>query len=396
MRRSAPRFTLLAAGLVGVIASEGSAQGSGPGLVVPTPPAAAVSVQVDSFVGVDGSRRQFDVYRPHSATGPLPALVFVNVVGPDMRGWRGYIEWARLATSRGFAAVHYDGPRYDPAVAAPVNAARAQGTLDSVLATLGRHGVSLGVDGTSIVLWAGSANTSAGTPVALTGNRPAIRGYILYYGSGTAPDPRIDVPVFIARAGLDNPALNRNLDSLANRLVQAGVPLTLVNYPAGRHGFDVLDSTAATARVIDQTMDFAEAAVRPALQQAVAAAGPEVRAAAAFTAGRWAEAASRYRDVANARPTGGVYWRLGLAQLENGQPAEALESFARARDLGVGGARDIGLPAARAALRAGAPDRAAEWIAWALQRFANIRAEIAADEELAPLLEHPGVRTPED
>jgi hypothetical protein len=58
----------------------------------------------------------------------------------------------------------------------------------------------------------------------------------------------------------------------------------------------------------------------------------------------------------------------------------------------MGGARDIGLPAARAGLRGRQIQKAAEWIVWSLQRFPGIRAEIAADRELAPLLEHPLVK----
>ena len=87
-----------------------------------------------------------------------------------------------------------------------------------------------------------------------------------------------------------------------------------------------------------------------------------------------------------------IAWRLGLAQLEAGHPAAALASFDRAKELGQGGARDIGLPAARAAVRARETERAVEWIKWALASFPRIRSEIAADRELAVLLEHPSVR----
>jgi len=100
-----------------------------------------------------------------------------------------------------------------------------------------------------------------------------------------------------------------------------------------------------------------------------------------------------YSDLFRTRPNSrSVAWRLGLAQLETREYASALDAFARARDLGVTGARDIGLPAARAGLRGGQTDKAAEWIAWALQRFPPIRGAIAADGELAPLLEHPLVK----
>jgi hypothetical protein len=81
-----------------------------------------------------------------------------------------------------------------------------------------------------------------------------------------------------------------------------------------------------------------------------------------------------------------------LAQLEAGHPADALASFDRAKTLGQGGARDIGLPAARAAVRSGETVRAAEWIKWALTSFPRIRPEIAGDRELGSLLDHPSVR----
>ena len=87
-----------------------------------------------------------------------------------------------------------------------------------------------------------------------------------------------------------------------------------------------------------------------------------------------------------------VHWHLGRAQLANGKPAAALASFERAKALGKGGAGDIGIPAMRAAVRAGNMAKAVEWTQWALRSFPPIRAGIAADAELAPLLEHPEVR----
>lgn len=197
----------------------------------------------------------------------------------------------------------------------------------------------------------------------------------------------------MARAGLDAPALNKSLDSLTARLRDEGVPLTVVSHPFGQHGFDVADTSAMSARVIAQTLDFIVAATDPALHDAIVVATPEVRAAAAFAAGRWSDAARLYEALAQSRPSSrSIVWRLGLARLENGNHSAALESFARARDLGMTGARDLGIPAARAAIRAGQTQRATEWVVWALRGFPPIRGLIAADRELAPLLEHPLVK----
>jgi hypothetical protein len=323
----------------------------------------------------------------------VPVVVFANGSGPQLREWNGYMDWARLVTSRGLAGVLYEGPSFDPSKTLAQNVATSMADLDSVLSRLTTASRDLGIDASNVVIWAGSAQTYTGTPVALNGNRTAVKGYVLYYGSGDAEHPRLDVPVLVARAGLDSPQLNQMLDSLVSKLTDAGVPLTVVTYPGGRHGFDIADSTAMTARVIAQTLDFMVAATDPVLRSSIVLATPEVRASAAFVGGRWNEAAQLYEELARSRPTSpSVAWRLGLSQLEAGKYANALDAFERARELGVTGARDIGIPAARAGLRGGQTEKAAEWVVWALSRFPPIRGIIAADKELAPLLEHPLVK----
>jgi dienelactone hydrolase len=369
------------------------AQGTGPGLVVPVPSTTAVTVRSDSFTGSDGARRQLDVYRPANATGAVPVAVFANGAGPALRGWRSYIEWARLVTGRGLAGVLYDGPTWDTLKSSEENLRGSIADLDSVLAALARDESVLGVNGSNVVLWAGSAQTFTATPVALGGARPAVRGYVLYYGGGRVAEPRLDVPVLMVKAGQDAPGLNHALDSLIRQLSDAGVALTAVSYPAGRHGFDILDSTATTVRIVEQTLDFMTAVTQSGFPHSVRAAVPEVRAATAFSSGRWSEAEQRYQALATANPRNRtVFWRLGLSQLENRNPGGALASFTRARELGQGGARDIGVPAVRAAIRAGNTDAAVTWTVWALQSFPRVRTLFASDAELAPMLEHPGVR----
>lgn len=368
-------------------------QNVGPGLVVPSPAPDVVAVQTDSFVPSSGPRRAFRVYRPAGARGRLPFVVFANGSNTDFNTWRGYVDWARLVTSRGLAGILYQGPAFDMSRSFAENIRTSVADLDSVVAALSRREEALGLDASNMVVWAGSAQTFTGTPFALSGSRAGVRGYVLYYGGGSVEEPRLDVPVMVVRVGLDAPQLNRGLDSLVQRLVNAGVPTTVVSHPSGPHGFDVNDSTETTARVIAATLDFMAAAVKSEYQAAIAAGAPAARASAAFAAGRWADAERYYAELLRANPTSRVIaWRLGLAQLEAGHPAEALVSFDRAKALGQGGARDIGLPAARAAVRAGQPERAAEWIKWALTSFPRIRPEIAADRELASLLEHPTVR----
>jgi len=378
---------------VGLV-SAGVAQGPGAGLAVPVPPESDVRVVADSFMSSTGARRQYDVYRAAAARGTPPVVIFVNGSGPALRSAASYVEWARLVTARGLAGVLYEGPTIQAGTSLADILRASVADLDSVVSTLGRRSGTLEIDASRVVIWAGSGQTTTGTPYALeSGRESVVRGYVLYYGAGAVHTPRTDVPVFVGRAGLDVPALNRSLDSLTQQLTNAGVPLTVVNYPAGQHGFDLYDNSEMTARVIAQTLDFMVAVTTPGLQQSIVAGVSDVRAAAAFTARRWSDAERLYGELVRARPDSRfAVWRLGLAQLENGKPDGALASFDRARELGQGGARDIGLPATRAALRAGQTARAVEWLQWALRSFPRIRAEVEADAELAPLLQHPLLR----
>ena len=390
------RFTAVALPLVLAPGSMLMAQADMPRLVVPAPAASAVREVTDSFQPAGAQRRPFHVYLPQGARTSLPVVVFANATNADFSTWPPYQDWARLVTTRGFAGVLYPGPGFNSGRTGAENVTAAVADLDSVVATLRRRGGPMKLDLDRLVIWAGSGQTWTGTPFALEGKRPGISGYVLYYGGGGVTNPRVDVPVLVVRGGLDSPALNRGLDSLTLALVRAGVPLTLVSLPSAPHAFDILDTSATVREAITTTLDFMTRAVDRPYRNAVLAGAPSATAAAVFSSGRWAEAEERYEALARAQPSDRiVMWRLGLAQLEAGHPDRALASFEKARELGQGGARDIGLPATRAAVRAGDTTRAVSWTNWSLKSFPNIRKEIQADPELASLLNNPSVGAPD-
>ena len=231
------RYTVGAALLITALvpAHDAQAQAASPRLVMPNPRGEAVRMVADSFSGALGQTGRIDIYRDPAATGARPVVLFANAGGPQLRTMTGYADWARLVAARGFTGVLYNGPGFDPARAPGENVRIAVAQMDSVVATLNRRADRHGIEAGNLVVWAGSSQTTAGTPFSLEGNR-AVRGYVLYYGSGTVRQPRLDVPVFIARAGLDASSLNAALDSLAQRLVTAGVPITLVTHPRVRTG----------------------------------------------------------------------------------------------------------------------------------------------------------------
>jgi acetyl esterase/lipase len=67
-----------------------------------------------------------------------------------------------------------------------------------------------------------------------------------------------NVPMFIARAGKDRPVLNEAIDLFVQKAVEKNRPITFVNHPSGRHGFDVLDNNERTHEIIEMALSFIE------------------------------------------------------------------------------------------------------------------------------------------
>jgi len=63
-------------------------------------------------------------------------------------------------------------------------------------------------------------------------------------------------PLFVARAGQDNPGLNATIDRFVQEAVARNAPLELMTHPTGRHGFDVLDDDDRSREIIARTLDF--------------------------------------------------------------------------------------------------------------------------------------------
>ena len=62
--------------------------------------------------------------------------------------------------------------------------------------------------------------------------------------------------MFIVRAGQDNPGLNEALDRFVVRALNRNLPITLVNYPAAPHAFDLLLDSEGSREVVRQTLAF--------------------------------------------------------------------------------------------------------------------------------------------
>jgi acetyl esterase/lipase len=250
----------------------------------------AIDVQEGiAYKGVDRLAVRMDVYRPKTATTPLPAVIFVHG-GPipsslpvDANRIGQYTSFGRLIASQGLVVVTFSH-RLTSANAIDTAAADVRDALAYVVS----HASSLGVDPGRLCLWAVSGGGALVSP-AFRDYRDRIRCFVSYYNvftprvfqdlvaGGTQLIPQhtpslVELmsrdsvampPTFLIRAGQDDPRLNADLDQFVMTNVQRGTALELHTYPSGHHAFDILDDTQTSRALIQQTITFLHSQLFP-------------------------------------------------------------------------------------------------------------------------------------
>ncbi|MDQ3170829.1 MAG: tetratricopeptide repeat protein [Acidobacteriota bacterium] len=340
-----------------------------PRFMYPAPPPSAIDVTMNVPYG-DGL--QMDVYRPRNAAGPLPVFIFFNIATGAERSNFFYRPWAEIAASQGLIAVL-------PDLTFEQNARE----FDALVAHIRTNAQSLGADPAAIAVFAGSGNVSRALPLLQAPSRASIASAVMYYGSAEVPSFRADLPLLFVRAGLDRPALNKAITSLASRASDENAPVSLLNYPGGYHAFEIANDNRATRDVIDQTIAFVKQTTSAGYRSALTAGLPDATAAGHVTGGRFDRAAAIYGGMLATRPDDA---RLRLAYAEallgHQQFKEACAEFEKLRQARLG-PRDRGIPAARACMQSGDADAAVGWIASIPERFRP--RELETDPMFAPL-----------
>jgi hypothetical protein len=240
----------------------------------------AVGVQNDlEFRGGDGQPLVFDLYRPPDGEVSRPAAVVLVAGFPDagtqkMLGCRFKemqftVSWGKLIAASGLAAVAATNRE-------PVgDLTRLIEHLSTNGGALGIRSDVLGVMATSghgaLGLWAVMKHAPAGVkcgaflyPYTMdldgaTGvaEMSARFGFVNACAGRTLDDLRTDVPIFFARAGQDAfPHLNASLDRFIAQGLTRNLPLTVVNYPEGVHGFDLMNANERSRDIIRSTLTF--------------------------------------------------------------------------------------------------------------------------------------------
>lgn len=372
-----PLVRCFAAGFACVLALAAAAPAiaQAPAFHHPIPPSSDWVARKDiAYLRSGGADVLMDVYLPASlaADDRLPVLVFVNTItGRSQRGDGIYLGWAKAATAAGLVAVLAD-------------AAEDFGAgFDALLAHLAAHDAELRIDPGRLAVFAASGNVSRALPVLEDPSRLAVNAAVVYYGSAEVSAFRLDLPVLFVRAGLDRPGVSESLDALIAAAIRANAPVQVVNHAGGHHAFEMRDDSDATRAVIDRTLRFVREATEPRFQASIRAGIPEARAAAAVLAGDFDTAAAIYADLVAARPDDATLGlSYGEALLGAGRYGDARARFERLKDAGLG-RRDLGLPAARAALADGDPEDAVAWLRTIPKRF--LPRGLADDPDFAAL-----------
>jgi acetyl esterase/lipase len=225
-----------------------------------------------------GRDLHMDLYYPPGIkqdTKP-PVVVFVfgysdaaatKLTGVPLKDMGAYTSWARLVASSGMVGITYETDQPDS-------------DLSDLIRYLQRRADDLGIDASRIGLWSSSGNSPLALSYLMQHAGPEVRTSVFYYGLMPTPDRyqgaqidslaqqlgfipydldeiRTDVPLLIVRAGQDNlRQVNASVDHFAAMAFEANVPLTVINYSDGQHGFDILDDTPTTQRIIRQTLNF--------------------------------------------------------------------------------------------------------------------------------------------
>lgn len=240
----------------------------------------------------EGQELLADVYIPAglAADARRPAVVFIHGgplppgVGPDAwpkpKDWGIFKSYGELAAASGLVGVTFNH-RLHSLAAYDTSAADVQALLEHVRA----NAAELHVDPERIAVWA----YSGGGPLLSFAFREApswLKAVVSYYAildlppEGTTPgasdrlspvkhlkaSTRPVPPVFIARAGIDSPAINASVESFVTAALEKNVMLELFTLPEARHGFDLDmgdNNTPRTREAVERTIAFLKARLEP-------------------------------------------------------------------------------------------------------------------------------------
>jgi hypothetical protein len=250
-------------------------------LVYDLPEMYDVNVETVQYPTINGTSDTLlmDIFYPpdRKPTELLPAIVLVNGFPKNVH-WNNrtslsFPSWGRLIAASGLIAVAYD--------------TRNENDLEAVINNIQQKGADLGIDGSKLGFWSASSSSGLASNFAFQEGREYLKFAVFYYPWIMTPDNfereeedaacvqygclgsqlpdvkqlRTDLPLLVVRSGKDIRHNIAIVDHFTELATEAGVPLTLIRFDEGYHGFDWKQYSFGATRdkaieIIKQTLEF--------------------------------------------------------------------------------------------------------------------------------------------
>jgi acetyl esterase/lipase len=212
-----------------------------------------------------GAELEMTIYAPAglSADARVPAVFFVHggpipadFVPPTQ--WGVFVSYGELAAASGLVGVTFNHRLF-----ALADYGRSQADVAAAVEYVRSQAAELSVDADRIALWYFSGGGPLMTPM-LRERPDHLRCILAFYAYLQPKEAQVrstgaGLPIFIARAGLDQPMINATIDQFVQEALGGNATLDLMNHPAGRHGFDILDDDDRSREIIAHAVAFAQA-----------------------------------------------------------------------------------------------------------------------------------------
>jgi len=233
------------------------------------------------YQDISGSTLKMDIYYPpdFNFQRKIPAVIIVlgypdvagkKLLGIEFKNYIQFVSWCRIISASGMAGIVYES----------INPEKDIITLSNYLKT---NEDKLKIDINKVGAWTCSAHTPTTISYILNGSDNIFKCAVVYYGFFLTNDfkylpqidtlsqnmgfktPRLsepitwkkDVPIMIIRAGKDNvPYINQTLSIFYEKALNQDLPITLINYQNGVHGFDAALDNETTRQIIKNTIEF--------------------------------------------------------------------------------------------------------------------------------------------
>jgi dienelactone hydrolase len=233
------------------------------------------------YLKTSDSTLKMDVYYPPNFDfkSKIPTILIVygytnkgqiKAVGQQLRKWSAYTSWCKIIAASGMAAIVYE----------TVN---PESDLNSLIQYINSSADKLNVDVNKMGVYTCSANSPAALANIFNNSNSVFKCAVVYYGIFLTADfkylsvidtlsqnmgfvtPRLpepnswkkDVPILIVHAGKDFvPHSDESLTGFIDKAINQKVPITLIHYATGIHGFDVYADNETIREIIKTTIEF--------------------------------------------------------------------------------------------------------------------------------------------